>query len=391
MQLQEQLAYYRGILLQKLERVQEKEELIELMLVLAVGMLSGLYNPNQVAQQLGISAKQLYEELKEMSAHRWRKLLESLMMEAAKTALKNYEAGSAATQSRQQASISVDDSVVKRLGKVLSYVWVWYSGQIHQRTNGQDLIGIVLKIGNQILPLRLVLVSKQGRDNTEKPDGVIRELSSLKAAFLEAGIDITNLGISFDSWWLGHKFIEKLNALGFDKQVLCAKQNTQLKVGREQKSLAEYFFDNIDKLKPGWGHTTPAARLKGTNSEFGKIAVVLFDVKRSTAFAIVLPARLLRTCEALRIWLNHPAVETFWKRLKHWLGQGKMSLRGRDGAWAEICLRVLAFFFALRLFDENVGTLNQLYHFLRRQSTFADLVAKHFHPLFLATYAFSHS
>jgi hypothetical protein len=324
-----------------------------------------------------------------MSAHRWRKLLERVMMEAAIAALKSYEGMSAATKSRQQVSISVDDSVVKRLGKVLSYVWVWYSGQIRNQTKGQDLIGIVLKIGNQIIPLRLVLVSKQGRDNTTKPDVVIRELSSLKAAFSEAGIDITNLGISFDSWWLGQEFVKKLNGLGFDKQVICAKQNTQLKVGREQKSLSEHYFDNT--LEPGWGHTTPAARLKGTNSEFGKIAVVLFDVKRSTAFAIMLPARLLRTCEALRIWLNHPAVETFWKRLKHWLGQGKMALQGRDGAWAELCLRVLAYFFALRLFDENVSTLNQLYHHLRRQSTFADLVCKHFHPLFLLTYAFSHS
>jgi hypothetical protein len=57
MELKEQLTYYRGILLQKLSRVQEKEEIVEIMLVLAVGMLSGLYNPYQVAQQLEISPK----------------------------------------------------------------------------------------------------------------------------------------------------------------------------------------------------------------------------------------------------------------------------------------------------------------------------------------------
>ena len=40
MELQEQLTFYRGILLQKLSRVQEKEEIVEIMLLLAVGMLS---------------------------------------------------------------------------------------------------------------------------------------------------------------------------------------------------------------------------------------------------------------------------------------------------------------------------------------------------------------
>ena len=119
--------------------------------------------------------------------------------------------------------------------------------------------------------------------------------------------------------------------------------------------------------------------------------MVLFNVVRSKAFAIVVPAYSLRTCEALRIWLNHPAVETFWKRLKHWLGQGKMQLQKREGAWAEISLRVLAYFLAMRLFNNEVRTLNQLYHWLRRQNTFSDLIREHFQPLFLATYANNHS
>jgi hypothetical protein len=312
-----------------------------------------------------------------------------MMINVAIEQLKQYQESSAATQSRRQVSISVDDSLVKRLGKALSYVWSWYSGQIHQVTKGQDLLGIVLKIGHQIIPLRLVLVSKQGFANTDKPAVLLRELRSLKASFSAAGIDITNLGISFDSWWLGQNIIEQLSDIGFHKQVICGKQNTQLKVGQEQKTLAEHYFD--DELKSGWGHTTPARRLKGINPELGKLIVVLFDVKRSNAFAIVMPDAPLRTCEALRIWHNHPAVETFWKRLKHWLGQGKMQLQQRAGAWTELCLRVLAYFLAMRLFDQQVRTLDQLYHCLRREQTFSELIRKHFQSLFLATYTISHS
>jgi hypothetical protein len=389
MELKEQLAFYKGILLEKLSRVQEKEEIVEIMLVLAVGMLSGLYNPHQVAQQLEISPKRVYQQLKELSLYHWRALLDGMMRDVAIEQLKQYQQSSAATQSRRQVSISVDDSLVKRLGKALSYVWSWYSGQIHQVTKGQDLLGIVLKIGKQIIPLSLVLVSKQGQANTDKPAVLLRELTSLKASFSEAGIDITNLGISFDSWWLGQDIIEKLTNIGFHKQVICGKQNTQLKVGREQKSLAEHYFDV--ELKRGWGHTTPAQRLKGINPELGKLIVVLFDVKRSKAFAIVMPDTPLRTCEALRIWSNHPAVETFWKRLKHWLGQGKMQLQKRVGAWIELCLRVLAYFLAMRLFDQQVRTLDQLYHWFRREKTFSELIREHFQSLFFITYAINHS
>lgn len=389
MELKEQLTFYRGILLQKLERVQEKEALVEIMLLLAVGVLSGLYNPHQVAQQLEINPKELYQKLKEMSVYHWRQLLEIMMMDVAIERLKQYEELSPASRSRRQATLSVDDSLIKRLGKALSYVWSWYSGQIHQVTNGQDLLGIVLKIGKEIIPLRLVLVSKQGRANSDKPAVLLREMVALKAAFLEANIDITNLGVSFDSWWLGQDISEKLAGIGFHKQVICAKSVTQLKVAREKKSVAEHFF--AANLQSGWGHTTAAQRLKGTNPKLGKVVVVLFDVPRSKACAIVVPVAPLRTCEALRIWLNHPAVETFWKRLKHWLGQGKMQLQERAGAWAELCLRVLAYFLAMRLFDKQVRTLAQLYHWLRRQKTFSDLIREHFHSLFPTTYATNHS
>jgi hypothetical protein len=259
MELQEQLTFYRGILLQKLERVQEKEEIVEIMLILAMGMLSGLYNPHQVAQQLEINPKELYEKLIEMSLYHWHKLLDSMMMDVAIHRLKQYQELSPASRSRREASLTVDDSLIKRLGNALSYVWSWYSGQIHQVTKGQDLLGIVLKIGKEIIPLKLVLVSKQGNQNTEKPELLLKEMAALKATFLQAGIDITGLGVSFDSWWLGAGISDKLTELGFHKQVICAKSVTQLKVGREKKSFTEHFFEN--QLAPGWGHTIPAKRL----------------------------------------------------------------------------------------------------------------------------------
>src|SRR5216117_2709256 len=105
MELQEQLTFYRGILLQKLGRVQEKEEIIEIMLILAVGMLAGLYNPHQVAQQLGINPQEFYEKLKAMNENQIRELLETMMMDVALTRLKQYQELSAASRSRLEVSI----------------------------------------------------------------------------------------------------------------------------------------------------------------------------------------------------------------------------------------------------------------------------------------------
>jgi len=162
---------YKGILLEKLCRSQlseaERRDLIEVIMVLIVGTLYGLYNPHQVARELGIAPKRWYSQLKRLDARAWRRLLERLQ---------SYQARSAATKSRQQASLSIDDTVQKRLGKELSYVWSWYSGQAKKTLAGQDLIGIVLCIGKQIIPLRLVWVSKQGRGGTGKVAVVLREM-----------------------------------------------------------------------------------------------------------------------------------------------------------------------------------------------------------------------
>src|SRR5688572_4751304 len=116
MELQEQLTFYRGILLQKLERVQEKEEIVEVMLVLAVGMLAGLYNPHQVAQQLEINPKEIYEKLKVISVYQLRKVLDSMMVDVARERLEQYQKLSSASRSRLEASLTVDDSLIKRLG-----------------------------------------------------------------------------------------------------------------------------------------------------------------------------------------------------------------------------------------------------------------------------------
>ena len=60
---------------------------------------------------------------------------------------------SAATQSRAGMTLSIDNSVMDRLGKFLRCTWSWYSGRYHKVIRGQDLLGIVFTINHMALPL----------------------------------------------------------------------------------------------------------------------------------------------------------------------------------------------------------------------------------------------
>ena len=62
MNLKQTFDAYKAILVEKVVGSEEKDSFIEVVMVLLIGILWGLYNPNQVAQQLEISPKQLYED-----------------------------------------------------------------------------------------------------------------------------------------------------------------------------------------------------------------------------------------------------------------------------------------------------------------------------------------
>ena len=143
-------------------------------MVLLVGLLYGLYNPHQLAQELGCAPGAFYGALHSLSATQWRQLLERIMRARALERLQHYQQRSEATRSRLQATLAIDDSVVKRLGRALSYVWSWYSGQFKQVVRGQDLVGLVLHINGETIPLALVWVSKQGSGPTSKPEVLLQ-------------------------------------------------------------------------------------------------------------------------------------------------------------------------------------------------------------------------
>ena len=135
----------------------------------------------------------------------------SILREHLKPALQQ----SAATQSRAGLTLSIDNSVMDRFGKLLRCTWNWYSGRYHKVIRGQDLLGVVLTINKMALPLHLLFCSKQGRYNTNKADVFICMLSRLKAACDREGIDLTQVPLTMDSWFVSQPLRQRLHALGF--------------------------------------------------------------------------------------------------------------------------------------------------------------------------------
>jgi hypothetical protein len=163
-----------------------------------------------LADFLDIPHQKLSVQLKDWSVYYLKEMLLRCMVKQAGEHLQPVVTKSAATLSRAGVTLSVDNSVMDRFGKLLRCTWSWYSGRCHDVVRGQDLLGIVLTINHLVLPLHLLFCPKQGRYNTHKADWFIFMLSRLQAACTREGIDLTKIPLTMDSWFVSQPLRERL-------------------------------------------------------------------------------------------------------------------------------------------------------------------------------------
>ena len=142
----------------------------EVLMVLALANLFGFYNPKQLADYLEVPHQQFYAHLQDWSLYQVKKMLLRFMVKQAAEKLQPVMTKSASTQSRAGMSLSIDNSVMDRFGKLIRCTYSWYSGRYHNVIRGQDLLGIVLTIHHIAIPLHLLFCPKQGRYHTKKAD-----------------------------------------------------------------------------------------------------------------------------------------------------------------------------------------------------------------------------
>ena len=352
-------------------------ELSETLLLLSTGHLFGLYNPNQVADALGIPKANLYRDLKDVSQYQWKSLLVGISSAIAVEEIRQTQSKSAATRSRRCITISVDDTNDPRYAKALSYCYKWWSTQQKNAIKCRNILAITLKIGDVILPLNIRIVSKQGRGNTDKPTCLRTMIQEVLDAFDAQGIDLRKYPITFDSWYGSKKLIETLLDLGFTCVLIHGKSNYVMEINGQTAKLSEH--KKTVKLHANqWGCDKPVRRLRAKSLTFGQLVLLFFSAHRKTQTMMVF-GRPLRASEILHIWTQHHGIEQFWRHLKTDMRLSAMSLHQRNSAYGTLGIKIISYLMIQQVSRSTRLTFHQIKLQLAGERQMLSIISAHFH------------
>lgn len=387
-----------GECLEKLEPVLtqqwSRKDWVELVLLLALGVLYGAWNPHQVCQILGLPVGETYAELSTISPYYWRKLLQEVLYAQALPLLQQRQGKSAATRSRDGWVLAVDDLVILRFARELSFVWKWWSGHLKGVQRGQNVIALLLIVGDRILPLDVRLVSKQGSGVSTKPELHQEMLEEAERRFGEAGIDIRQFKVTGDAAYLNRWTVDLCDAMRV-AGVFRGKGNYVFEIEGQRQRASQWKKVMASRLKKGWGCREEVYRVEARSPTFGKVILVFFrprEGKERIEYLVVV-GRPLRACEALRAYHLHHWIEEFWQILRSVLHVEATSLRGQAGALASVGIKIVAFLLLsevqqglkkLRRFSHL--TLHQLVHLCPKFVDLRGFLREHFHERIPANY-----
>ncbi|MCP4285278.1 MAG: transposase [Gammaproteobacteria bacterium] len=352
---------------------------LEMVLALAFAMALGTENIHQVIQRLGVSKSAAYGGVKNVSPYLWRKLLQSHLYEVAIPLVQARLTTSDATRSRDGMVLTVDDTVIARIATELGYVWTWWSGQLKRVTDGQNVIALVLVLGDIMLPLDIRIVSKQGRGLKTKPEIYQEMLTAAYARFRAAGIDLNVFTTTGDAAYLSGLIAgvcqgtSPLDAAGTPTEtpettstpaspdaqqepsedappspitgIFGGKAHYRFEIGGVSHKAGHWKKTFKALLTAGWGTDgQPVYRTPATSPTFGAVTLLFYIPKgKTTVSYLIVIGRPLRSGEILHAYSFHHRIEEFWKLLKHTLHLGDMKLHGRAGAHACIGLKVIEY------------------------------------------------
>ena len=252
---------------------------------------------------------------------------------------------------------------------------------------GQDLLGIVLTINHIALPLHLLFCPKQGRYNTNKADVLIFMLSRLKAAFAREGIDLTQLPLTMDSWFVSQPLRERLHRLGFTKIIIAGKSNYTFTIAGTKQDASQWKKELV-LHEPTWGIDVPSCRVHAQSPTFGSLILFFFQKSTTRSYYLMNFSQVsMRGAEIWHIWQQHHVIECFWKVLKSIFHMRSMQLQG-DGLYTALLIKVLAYVLAIRLKAHRTFsklTITQIMRKLSREHDLETLLTEHFHLPFLTT------
>jgi hypothetical protein len=356
-------------------------EAFQTFIFLALAHFFGFYNPKELADYLGINSNNFYSHLKTFSIYGIKTMLMKFMVKQAAENLKEVLEKSPSTISRGGITLSVDNSVIDRFGKMFRCTYSWYSGRWKKVVNGNDLLGVVMTSNKMVFPLHLLFCPKNGRCNTDKPSMLISMLTLLKEEFYKYEIDITQFPITMDSWFASQDLKEKLHSIGFNKIIVAGKGNYVFEI-KKLKKKSSVWKKEIELTSGQWGIDVPSCRIKGNSPTFGE--VVLFFFKKSTTnvyYLMDFSVNAMRGAEIWHIWKHHNLIEYFWKILKSTFKIKSMRLQG-DGIYTGLLVKIFSYLLAVRLKSRREYSklsIVQIMRKIRRENDLRALLEEHFH------------
>jgi len=354
------------------------KESIEVLLMLAYGHMFDIFTPNQLIQTLNIDKNKVYDAINSWSIYHLRKLFLLAGFPETKKLIEDALTKSPATLSRMRITLCVDDTVIDRLGNLISLTYSWYSGKHHHVVKGQNIIAITIKIGQRVIPLCIRPVGKQGRGNTSKPDIFRDMLHCVLELYKQNGIDLNRFPITFDSWYGSDDLVDILTEKGFDQIIVHAKSNYVFTIDGKKQKLSLHKHE-IELNDSAWGcKGIPIARKEAESPTFGKVILVFF-LDCSKVKCIMVFRRKLRASEAISIWKQHHSIEQFWRRLKHDLQIHRVRLRNRNGVYSMVGIKFLAYLVMEKLYALTGLTFQQIKNHAKREIDICSFFREHFH------------
>jgi hypothetical protein len=357
---------------------QNSQEGIEIILMLACGHIFEIFTPNQLAETLGIDKNKVYGAIKSWSIFLLRKMFRSAGLQEAASLIKDNLSKSPATLSRMRVTMSVDDTVIDRLGKVISLTYSWFSGKHKKVVKGQNIIAITIKIGERVIPISIRPVGKQGRANTSKPQIFREMIHEIVEMFKTEGIDLTQFPITFDSWYGSKDLVDILQQAGFGQILIHAKSNYVFTIDGNKQKLSLH-KNEIELHDDVWGCKGMAvARTEAESPSFGKVILLLYR-DQSRVKCVMVFGRKSRASEIVSIMKQHHGIEQFWRHLKYDLQIHRVRLRDRAGVHAMVAIKLLAYLLMEKLASLTGLTFHQIKIHAKREINVCSFFNEHFH------------
>lgn len=356
-------------------------EAFQTLIFLALAHFFGFYNPKELADYLGINSNNFYSHLKTFSIYGIKTMLMKFMVKQAAENLKEVLEKSPSTISRGGITLSVDNSVIDRFGKMFRCTYSWYSGRWKKVVNGNDLLGVVMTSNKMVFPLHLLFCPKNGRCNTDKPSMLISMLTLLKEEFYKYEIDITQFPITMDSWFASQDLKEKLHSIGFNKIIVAGKGNYVFEI-KKLKKKSSVWKKEIELTSGQWGIDVPSCRIKGNSPTFGEVVLFFFEKSTTNVYYLMdFSVNAMRGAEIWHIWKHHNLIEYFWKILKSTFKIKSMRLQG-DGIYTGLLVKIFSYLLAVRLKSQREYSklsIVQIMRKIRRENDLRALLEEHFH------------